>query len=127
MKKPYKPNGCGSSYWLAAPFRIPRWLSPGWNCCCDTHDIQYTYQAGKDHADKMMIECLEKNTERSPWWQRPIKRQMIKVVRFALSTKLSQMCYEEAGEFGKKEGRPKKLFDGGKNGSVQYEKESQHT
>jgi len=94
----YKPNGCGSSYWLAAWARVPRWMSPGWNCCCDVHDLHYVEQAPKGMADKVLIDCLTEIADKSPWWQRPGKYAMIKIVKFALSTPLSKRCYKEAGK-----------------------------
>jgi len=45
---------------------------------------------------------LNINTQKSPWWQRPFKYAALRVVEFALRTKLSQKCYDEAGRIREK-------------------------
>jgi len=55
-------------------------------------------------SDKELIDCLTINTESSPWWQIIFKRRMIKVVKWMLSTKLSQKCYDEAGRIRENQG-----------------------
>lgn len=92
-------NGCGSSFWLAYVFRIPKWLSHAFFCCCSTHDI--LYQLGKTikekHvADDTLYDCMMYSAFHSPPHQKKLKILLAELVYWALSTKLSDIAYQKA-------------------------------
>lgn len=90
-------NGCGSSYWIVSWFRLPRFVSPTISSYCDCHDAMWKRQWPKETADRILYENIMRNSESSPWWQRWAKREFADIVKWALGTRLSQVCYAKAG------------------------------
>ena len=92
-------NGCGSSYFLARPFRIPKWISKSFFNCCNFHDVGYTNNTvliNKWEADDNLLNCMYYSAFHSSWWQKRIKLKVADFVYFCLSTKLSDKCFEKA-------------------------------
>ena len=92
-------NGCGSSYWLAWLFRIPKWVSHDFYCACQCHDAGY--QAHKTLLKKFMdddllFDNMYYSAFHSPGWQKWIKIKVADFVYWCLSTKLSDYCFLNA-------------------------------
>ena len=100
-KQKKKVNGCGSSFWLAVLFRLPRCLFPLISRACDCHDIGYQ-ETGLNLAEKwaldaQLVEDIREVARRSSnpfvrWW----KFRISDLVEWALDTKLSEMCWRAA-------------------------------
>ena len=88
---------CGTNTGWIQIFRIPSWLAPTWTKYWATHDEQYARQYPKYLADVQLLASLQLDTMHSPSWQKPIKKLGIEIVRWALSTQLSQSTYNKAG------------------------------
>lgn len=86
-------NGCGSSYWLAWIFRIPKWISKKLYCCCGCHDIQYQEMRDKEVSDLELRACVRHSALNGPWWQKWIKWKTGDLMFWALNTKLSMECF----------------------------------
>jgi len=86
-------NGCGSSYWLARPFRIPDFVSKAFTRCCDFHDISYQNQEDKDRVDDELLDCWYYNAYHSPKGQRWWKLKLADLGYWAITSKLSGVCY----------------------------------
>lgn len=96
-----RANGCGSSYWLAAVFRLPRFLFPRISKACDCHDIGY--QNGdpddmdeKQALDAQLVEDIRCIARECGWIRRKYLMGVSNLVEYALDTKLSAMCWREA-------------------------------
>lgn len=99
-------NGCGSSYWIAWLFRIPKWFSHEFYCACCKHDLKFQREVSlqeKRKADTMLIQelCdsarLDSNLIRAR-----IKWFLIDIVIVLLDTKVSEWCFYKA--------KPKKFY-----------------
>lgn len=93
-------NGCGSSYWLAYIFRIPKWFShPIW-CACNKHDIKFqncTTLDEKKIADLELIAAIEWDGYNDPRpFMRWLKLKIAEKVEWCLNTKLSERCFVKA-------------------------------
>ncbi len=93
-------NGCGSSFWLAMPFRLPRLLFPGISKACDCHDIGYS-ETGPEIEEKwaldaQLVEDIRVIARRSGWFMRRVKLKIADLVEYALDTKLSEKCWRAA-------------------------------
>lgn len=98
-------NGCGSSFWLAYIFRIPKFISQEFYCCCNFHDVNFingTTIQEKQIADDKLYDCLYYSAYHSPNWQKWFKIKIADLVYWCLSTKLSDIAYEKA--------KPKKFY-----------------
>jgi len=98
-------NGCGSSFWLAYPFRIPKFISKDFWCACNCHDINYQNVSTLDdkyQADDKLYDDMYYSAFHSPIWQKYLKIKIADFVYWCLSTKLSQICFEKA--------KPKKFY-----------------
>ena len=89
-------NGCGSSFWLARPFRVPKWISRQFWACCNRHDIRY--QKGKNlaqkyQADDELYDCMYYSAYHGPRWKRWFLLKMADFTYWCLSTRLSFMCF----------------------------------
>jgi hypothetical protein len=92
-------NGCGSSYWLAWIFRIPKFISHNFFCCCAFHDLKFQHNnkiEEKHKADDALYDCMYYSAYRSPIWQKWIKTKIADLTYWALSTKLSDICFLKA-------------------------------
>ena len=94
-------NGCGSSYWVAWIFRIPKWLSRMFWRCCNRHDVKY--QAGKSigtkqRADDELYDCMYYSAYHGPRWKRRLLLALADFTNWCLSTKLSDKCFMAADE-----------------------------
>jgi len=90
-------NGCGSSYWLAWIFRIPKWVSKDFYCACQCHDAAYQAHKGlfeKWQDDDMLLDNMYYSAFHSPWWQKWIKLKTADFVYWCLSTSLSDYCFQ---------------------------------
>ena len=91
-------NGCGSSYFLARPFRIPKWL--GFHCLCQIHDYAYStgstleekYEADDELYNAMMYDSFHTKNK----IMKAIKIQVTDATYWCLSTKLSDACFIKA-------------------------------
>ena len=108
-------NGCGSSYWAAWVFRIPRWMSAPFTRCCDRHDIRYqegdyTLDADpagegrsyvklitKEHHDDELYNCWYYAAFQGPKWKRGVLLRMADIGYWMLNSRLSDACYLRAG------------------------------
>jgi len=98
-------NGCGSSYWLAWIFRIPKFISYDIWCACNYHDYAYSNSKTlkeKEIADDKLYDAIYYSAFHSPNWQKPFKTLIADLVYWALSTKLSNLAFEKA--------KPKKFY-----------------
>jgi hypothetical protein len=86
-------NGCGSSYWMARIFRIPKWISKHFTRCCNRHDLRYFNSYDKAFADDELYNCMYYNAFHSPRWQRWYKCKLADLTYWALSTRLATKCY----------------------------------
>jgi len=99
-------NGCGSSYWLAWIFRIPRWFSGEFWCICNYHDI--FYQEGetiehKQYADDLLYDSMYYSAYKDPnILRKRVKILIADIAYWCLSTKLSEQCFISA--------KPKKFY-----------------
>lgn len=98
-----KANGCGSSFWLAAVFRLPRFLFPRISKACDCHDVGY--QSGrpwdiyeKQALDAQLVEDIRGIARERGWVLRKYLMGVSNIVEYALDTKLSEMCWREAAK-----------------------------
>lgn len=89
-------NGCGSSYWLAWIFRIPKWIWPGGFRCCNRHDVRYQNKEDKEHADDELLDCWYYSAFHGPRIFRFIRLKIADLGYWALNTKLSNLCYKKA-------------------------------
>lgn len=92
-------NGCGSSYWLARPFRIPRWISAAFFRCCNRHDIRYQFDTltiRKERADDELFDCMYYAAFHGPAWKRPILLALADLTYWCLGTWLSNLCFKVA-------------------------------
>ena len=96
-------NGCGSSFWMAAMFRIPRWAFPRISKACDCHDIGY--QSGNPNdldekyaLDAQLVEDVREIARESGIMTRWYKMRIADLIEFALNTKLSEKCWMEASK-----------------------------
>lgn len=91
-------NGCGSSYWLASMFRIPKWL--GFHDRCNTHDYAFSigktleekYEADDELYNAMMYDSFHTKNK----IMKAIKIQVTELTYYCLSTKLSDTCFINA-------------------------------
>ena len=86
-------NGCGSSYWLARLFRIPDFVSKAFTRCCNFHDRSYAKQENKNRADDELLDCWYYDAFHSPKWQRWWKLKLADLGYWAITSKLSDVCY----------------------------------
>ena len=94
-----KTNGCGSSYWAAWIFRIPKWFSKEFYCACCRHDKAYTegkslidkYKADDNLLDEMYYSAFHSN-----FIMKRIKLKLADLTYYCLSTKLSDKCFMQA-------------------------------
>ena len=107
-------NGCGSSYWLAWIFRIPKWFSHEFYCACAEHDLLYqegVFLHDKIFADNLLITKLYESAINDPNILRAwIKFIVVDVVAFALSTKLSELCFFKANQEQSRQTKETKIF-----------------
>ncbi|MBF0414121.1 MAG: hypothetical protein HQK70_15630 [Desulfamplus sp.] len=107
-------NGCGSSYWLAWIFRIPKWFSHEFYCACAEHDILYqegVWLSDKIFADNLLISKLyESAINDNSFIRAEIKFLVIEIIAFALSTKLSELCFIKANLSQEKQLKETKFF-----------------
>ena len=92
-------NGCGSSYWLAWPFRIPKFVSKSFYCACCCHDIAYSKGRtieDKHRADDNLKDDMYYSAYRSNRFQKYIKLRVADLVYWCLSSKLSDKCFKKA-------------------------------
>ncbi len=89
-------NGCGSSFVLAWPFRIPRWISKAFTRCCNRHDLRYQRRKDKAFADDELLDCMYYDAYHSNRWQKWYKLKLADFTYKCLNTKLSQKCYDAA-------------------------------
>jgi len=92
-------NGCGSSYWVAWIFRIPKWLSKAFFRCCNRHDLGYqkglTLEQKQRHDDEL-LDCMYYSAFHGPWYQKGIKLKIADIAYWCLSTWLSTKCFIKA-------------------------------
>ena len=96
-------NGCGSSFWMAAMFRLPRCLFPRISKACDCHDIGYQNGDPDDLDEKyaldaQLVEDIREIARKSGSVTRWYKMGIADLIEFALSTKLSEKCWKEASK-----------------------------
>lgn len=95
-----KTNGCGSSYWLAWIFRIPKWVSKDFWCACNCHDLyfqEYVTLEKKQYADDLLYDLFYYYSYKDKIiWRRNIKTKIADIVYLCLSTKLSEICFLKA-------------------------------
>lgn len=94
-------NGCGSSYWLFAWLRLPRWYSERLYCACCKHDLRYQDVESLDlrfkrFADIVLIKSAMKDAINSPSCIRWLKIAVVDLMRYFLSTKASEWCWYHA-------------------------------
>lgn len=87
-------NGCGSSFILAWPFRIPKWVNKQFTTCCNRHDLYYMYQMPKDLADDILYNCWYEEAYQHKGLKRKLLCKLADFGYWCLNTKLSEMCYE---------------------------------
>lgn len=93
-------NGCGSSFFFARPFRIPKWL--GFDRVCRTHDYSYStgktleekYEADDELYNAMMYDSFHTKNK----IMKAIKIQVTELTYYCLSTKLSDTCFMKAAK-----------------------------
>ena len=88
-------NGCGSSYWLAWIFRIPKWSWQGAWRCCNRHDVRYQNQEEKERADDELYDCWYYSAMKGSKWVRGFRLRIADLGYWALNTKLSDSCYKK--------------------------------
>jgi hypothetical protein len=90
-------NGCGSSFFLAFMFRLPRCLFPKISRCCDCHDIGYplakTIEEKQALDDQLVEDFLEWARAGNNWFVRRWRFGVANVVWWSLDTALSEMCW----------------------------------
>ena len=89
-------NGCGSSYWLAWVFRIPKFIWPGAYRCCNRHDLRYQNKEDKQRSDDELYDCWYYSAFHGPEYLRGFRLKIADLGYWALNTKLSNHCYKEA-------------------------------
>jgi len=89
-------NGCGSSYWMAWIFRVPKWVSKSFFRCCNRHDIKYQSKVEKAIADDELYDCMYYSAFHGPLWQKNIKITFADLIYLCLNTKMSNVCFKKA-------------------------------
>ena len=89
-------NGCGSTYWMAWIFRIPKWVSKKLFCCCSCHDLQYEWRDDKEKADLDLRACIRHMALTGRKWLKWITWKTGDLIYWALNTNLSKKCYNKA-------------------------------
>jgi hypothetical protein len=100
-------NGCGSSYILARPFKIPRWVSNQFFRCCNRHDIIYQRESdttSKHFADDELYNCMYYAAFHGPAWKRPFLTRLADITYWCLNTWLSRICFSVAAPQPQKKG-----------------------
>lgn len=92
-------NGCGSSFFLARFFRIPKWVSSMFWKCCNRHDIRYQegmFLEEKQRADDELLDCMYYSAYHGKRWKRWFLLKIADITYWCLSTRLSDMCFSTA-------------------------------